>query len=226
MRCCEFLRSDEQSRRRTVQDALEVLRQSVGFGEHDRARIGICRMQLPSMEVVASVSVQFDPPSSEITYCVLLPSALQFWAYGAQSTKEREQFDICRLEGASVGDTGDVVCTDSALLRAVEIIPTPIPKHPSATAWRIVKHVISKSPDRRRYVRSLWLGMSRKKRRKMSDVRAVDCGTLRKLRAPPLKVIEWQMEEQYPHLPKPSSQTIANALRDFGIRIPRDRPRA
>jgi len=71
----EFQRlfEEDRSSRRTIADAIEVLRQACDFNSHDRAEIRIGPLPLPSGDVVGLVNVQF--PVRDTVFIVSLPAA-------------------------------------------------------------------------------------------------------------------------------------------------------
>jgi hypothetical protein len=58
----------------------------------------------------------------------------------------------------------------------------------------------------------------------MPDVRRLDCSRLQTLAVPQIKLIRAYIEDHDPSF-RISEQSIANALRFFGVRVPNVRPR-
>lgn len=61
MRQYKRLAEADRMKRRTIADALEVLRQSADFCGHDRAEIKVGLLQLPSRELVGLIQILFSP---------------------------------------------------------------------------------------------------------------------------------------------------------------------
>ncbi|MBI2713576.1 MAG: hypothetical protein HYX37_03860 [Rhizobiales bacterium] len=68
----ERLAEESRLARRTVADALEVLRKFVGFTATDRAKIRIDLLKLPSSEVAELVNLEFAVALENKTYFVSL----------------------------------------------------------------------------------------------------------------------------------------------------------
>jgi hypothetical protein len=75
--------------RRTVNDALEVLRREAQFKDNDRAKFRIGLLKLPSADVVGLVEIVFDAPLREKGFIVSLPTCVRFRGW-------REAFPIMR----------------------------------------------------------------------------------------------------------------------------------
>jgi hypothetical protein len=222
----QYQRLFEESRklRLTIADALEVLREATEFKEHHRAEVRIGPLQLPSGEVVGLVDVLFDVPSREKVCIVSLPTAARFRAI-MDGTSRRDYFEISRLDGAVVDDDTNVLLADGTKLRAVEVIPTRLPVHPSEIDWLIVHCTISIIGAETRCYRSLRNELPPALPDTVPD-RIVDCSRLPGLHLDKsLKHIIREIGKKVPILRRVSSQTVANALRKFGIRIPMQRPR-
>ena len=63
-RTYERIADDERNSRRTIADAIEVFGKSAGFTEHDRAKVWVERLRLPSRQSVGLVDVLFEAPSA------------------------------------------------------------------------------------------------------------------------------------------------------------------
>ena len=70
------LDQDGRTQRRTVADALEVVRQRLGVGEITRAEIRLAPFALPWGGSTAAVAVLFP----DLGYCVSLPASARFGA--------------------------------------------------------------------------------------------------------------------------------------------------
>lgn len=224
MRPYQRLAEDDRMRRRTIADALEVLRDRAGFSDGDRATIHVGRLRLPSSQIVEHTQVLFDTADGAKAYIVSLPASEQFKAICPERSKR-----IClgadRLNGAVADSSGEVMLPDRTSLRAVEIIPAWLPYNPSELDWRIVHHTISIIGAEAQCYRHLRHGLPLPHCDIILDIKAIDCGTLTGLDLPPLKAIASEIAARDWTLKKLSQHQIADTLRKFGIRIPTSRPR-
>jgi hypothetical protein len=138
----ERLAEEHRLSRRTLADALEVLRARAGFTERDRAVIRISRFQLQSGHVVGLVQIFFEDLFGDKVYIVSLPTSAEFHAMRLGAAR-RDRFDIALLDGSTVDGNGNVLVTDGPTLRAVEVVPARLPLEPSKLDWRIVYHTIT-----------------------------------------------------------------------------------
>ncbi|MBR0826151.1 hypothetical protein JQ596_11425 [Bradyrhizobium manausense] len=214
MPSCEWLQHDQRNNRRSIADAIDVLPSDGAW----TGEIRVGGLRLPSQEVVGQVAVLAENAAAGLTSIVSLPACKKFRArrHGSQ---ESEKFDIFRLDGAAVDDSGHVELVDGTRLRAVEVIPAPLPDNVTDLDWLIVHHTIDLIQAQQECYRSL-----------IPELPPVlDCSKLPalsgKIRIPELKVIQGHIADREPALANLSEQQIANTLRKFGIRIPRTRPR-
>jgi hypothetical protein len=217
------LQEEGRTSRRTVADALDVVRQKLGLNEIPRARIEIGPLQLPSGQCTALVDVVFP----ELGCIVSLPTSARFKAL-TDTSSQHQQFEIYRLDGAEVCSDGSVRLIDGTRLRAVEVVPTHLPYEPSQLDKRILGHVIllTNSYDCSRILlEGLPKDLQDKFEEDFRKARALDFSRVRTIQAPLLKVIRGYIERKNPEL-KVSDQKIADALATFGVRVPRRRPRA
>jgi hypothetical protein len=219
------LREEHRTQRHTIADVLEVVHEKLGLTEIPAGRIALLQVTLPWKETTAFVDVVF----TDLGCAVSLPMSGRFTAR-TETEPQRIEYDISDLRDAEVCSDGSVRLANGTWLRAVEVLPTFLPHKPSAeerTHWddgeRILLHVIvltksffcfrmlrdSLPPDLQHRVHDLW---------------AVDYSRVHEIKAPPLKVIRAHIEDNDPELDI-SNQTIANALQEFGVRIPLPRPR-
>jgi hypothetical protein len=224
MRPYRRLREETRNSRRTIADALEVLRELGDFKEHHCAEIHVGGLRLASGEVIGLVQVRFDDRSRENVCIVSLPSSAQFRAL-RQGSPRCECFDIFRLDGAIIGAEAKVLLTDGTELRAVEVIPTRLLYHPSELDWRIVRHTISIIKAEKGCYRSLRQGLfPRPLRRMVPNRRFLDCSKLAGLKIErSLKDITREIGRKDPTLRRLSPQKVSDTLRKFGIRIPQPR---
>jgi hypothetical protein len=212
------LKDDSRDERRTVADALEVIRQEFGAGEIASAEIKVGPFGLPSGEATAIVMVVCP----DLDGFVSLPASWRFTAL-SEKCSQRHRFEICCLDEAKVGPDGAVVLTDGRRLRGVEVVPTRMPYELSPVEKRIVENVISytKAYGCFRNLRNdlpphLQLGMP--------ELWVLDYGRLHTIPRRPLKAIKGYIETHDPGLTV-SMQKIADALAKCGVRVPRRRPR-
>jgi hypothetical protein len=213
------LSEDGRFKRRTIADAIEVVRQMLGVSENVRGQIRIAPFALPSGECTAAVAVLFP----DFSCYVSLPAAARFMAC-AELHLQRQTFEITDLDNAEMCLDGSVKLADGSRLRAVEVIATHLPYHPSKLDERILRHVISLTKSDHCY-RSIREGMPENQQQHVPDLRVLDYARVRSIQAPPLKVIQGYIAKNDPEL-KVSNQKIADALAMCGVRIPRRRPRA
>jgi hypothetical protein len=222
----ELLREEERNHRFTVQDAIDVLPTSAGFEDNDFAEIRVGGLRLPSDKEVGLPNVFFSSNALGKTLVVSLPTSAQFKAI-RQGEADARLFSIFELDGAKVDNNGSVRLSDGTVLRAVEVIPENLPLKPSELDWLIVHHTIWIIGAEDRCYRSL---REHAKPRCLDlpedivpDIRSIDCGALKDLELPSLKYLAREIAKKHPMLKKLSHQKIADALRTFGMRIPRSR---
>jgi hypothetical protein len=220
-----LLADEDRNTRRTVADALEILRSKVGFDEDNRAQARIGWLKLPSTEAIGLVQVVFDAPGDDTVWVVSLPSSREFHARRPNSS-QHSRFDIAGLDGAVIDSAGTVQLTGGASLHAVEIIPAKLPYTPSELDNLIVHRTIAFIPEaRERCFRRLRDSVPARFRTMVPDLRFLDCSKLFGLEIPSLESIAAYMIESNPTGRHPSQQKIADALRKFGARVPKPRPR-
>lgn len=219
-----LLAEDDRSLRRTVADALEVLRQETGFTDADSAAIQLAGLRPLSGKDVWLTQVQFE--AREGTYGVSLPSAYCFSARTASG--QRESFDMRRLHGAEVSGTGQVRLADGTLLSAVEVLPARLPLEPSQLDWTILRHTLSLIDPEARSTIPLADRFPSEVGEAIPDARVLDFGKLTSLlnevQVPYLKVIAAHIATCEPDL-NISQQKISDTLAAFGIRPIRRRRR-
>lgn len=224
MRQYEKLAEQDRNSRRRVADAVAVLRKHADFTEHDRAKIRVGRLRLPSGETVGFTEVLFDAPWEDMGYSVSLRTAARFRGRRQRPPPQYEEFAIIRLNRAEVDAAGMVMLDDGTVLYAVEVLTAPMLTEPSELDWRIVHAALKVIDGGDRCYRSWREGVPFSRPDLVPDERSLDCNELPKLKPPPLKDIVQGIARVDPTL-NVSGQKIADALRRFGIRVPVPRPR-
>ena len=213
------LASDDRIRRRTIADAIEVLHSIPDFTEQSRASVQVDPLPLASGEIVGLVKVQCNGPLPEVICVVQMPTSSRFRAV-RKGSSHQESFDIFRLDGAAVDGAGNVKLADDARLRAVELIPVHLPLEPTELEWRIVHHAIAFIDAEEHCYRRLRDDVPAEFREMVPDVRVLDCNKLSGLDIPSLEAIAAYIAERDRTLRRLSLQKIADALRQFGMRVP------
>jgi hypothetical protein len=214
---------DQKKSRRTIADALEVLRVAADFQDHDRAEVRVLPLRLPSGHIVGMIDVLFDAPAQETVFAVALPTAARCRAI-SDGAPQRTELEINRLDGAVVDAMAHVHASD-ATLRAVEVVPFPLPYEPSGLDWRIIHAAVAVTGNEHRCYRNFRYDVPPQFQHGIPDKRVLDCSRLFDLDLPPLKVVAWLIRAKDDTLHECSDQKIADALRSFGVRIPNPRPR-
>jgi hypothetical protein len=199
------------------------LAQEAGFGEADIAEIRVGILQLPSREAVGLTNVSSRSRATGKPVVVWLAAAAEFWAK-REGEADPRQFRIHELNGAKANNDSIVRLSDGTLLRAVEVAAAKLPLEPSELAWRIVHHVISIVKAEDQCYRSLRdhakPTCSDLPEGMIPEIDFIDCSALEIGNLPSLKYLKQQIGRRDPSLKRISHQTIADALRDFGMRIP------
>lgn len=219
MKKYELLAEPDRDSRRTVMDALEVLRNEAGFQDGDRAQFHIGLLRPPSGDKVGLIQLRFDAPLRDATSCVSLPAATYFNAI-PKDFPARRRFEVERLDQAFVDGWGHIELIDGNQLRALEIEPANLPLNPTDLDWRIV-HLTLELIGAKDCYRSLRDDLSPDRRETIPDICILDVARLSTLNLPPLRDIARYVVSKYQ---KVSGQQVANSLRKFGIRHPQKRP--
>ena len=219
----ERIAENNRNARRTIADALEVLRTVTDFKADFRAKVRIGHITLPSGKAVGLVDIEFEGPCSEKSYLVSLATSAKFRAL-CQDSSQREHFEISLLDGAIVDRVGSVTLEDGTVLKAVEVLPANLPYEPSEIDWRIVWHTIVIVGAEERCFRSWPEGLPPSQTTDPSTLR-IDCSKVYDLTIPPLKVLHHDLGLKDPELGALSQQQISDSLAKFGMRPIRARPR-
>jgi len=212
---------EDRKSRRTIADAIEAIRLvSSGFPATARLTIRTYPLRLPSGDVPFLTHVV----CAELAVAVSLPTSKKFRAKGTGSL-EFEEFETCLLDGASaeiIGERLEVVLSDGRRLRGVQVIPCSLPPcgdgQRQTDALRLHEEVIG-------LVVEMCGAQDRCYRFVDNDLlpgfRLLDFNALQDLPLPPLSEIMNYIQLNNARLHSISRQTVANILRDWGLRIPR-----
>ncbi|RXH25796.1 hypothetical protein XH99_02850 [Bradyrhizobium nanningense] len=206
----KWLQQEECENRRSIADAVNVLHAQAVFDRVRTAEIRAGRLRLPSKQIVGLVGVFVENAAAQTTSLVTLPSATNFRArrHGSQ---ELEEFDVFRLDGATVDGSCAVELVDGTRLRAVEVIPASLPYKVTELDWRILHHTIAMmNAEQECYTYPIPFAQ---------PTGALDCSKLPALRGkvPPRKEILRYIAKQEPALKRPSRQKIDDTLHKFGM---------
>lgn len=204
--------------RRTIADAVEVLRLVPDFTDQSHAAIRIAPLCLPSSETVGLVSIEYDL-SPEKTAIVSMPASVRFQGRRLNS-RQCEYYDIFRLDKAIVDGVAGVQLADGTRLCAVELLPAQQLPEPSELDWRIVLLTVASIGAKEKCCPSLRDMSPPEIRDNVPDIRVIDCSKLSGLPIPRLERLNAYIGEQDPTLKNLSRQKIADALRKFGMRVP------
>jgi hypothetical protein len=220
-----MLSEDKRNSRRTVADALDVLRTEVGFADSDHAQFRIGLGNLPPVQRVGLVQILFDHRSNAKTYVVSLPTARYFRAWHPSFSRFR-RFEIAVLDGAEIHSIGQVHLTNGQTLHAVEVIPARLPLKPTPLDWCIVHDTIALINAQQGCYRSLKDELPAEQQDIIPDLQFLDCSKLSGLNIPSLREIASYIGDKHPSVERPSEQKIADALCKFRVRSPKPRARA
>lgn len=218
---CEMLGENERNERRTIADALEVLRTKANFEQDDLALVRLGMLRLLSNEIVGLVLVSFDSTIHQKTFLVSLPTADRFRAK-LENLPTPQEFEIARLNGATIDSRGQVQLSDGAQIRGVEVIPSLLPYNITRLDGAIIRQTIAALgiEEECRYhpghdvLENLGFDPYRN---------SIDCSKLSGHPPPLVKTIQARIQDHEPGLGTVSLQKIADTLRNFGMRIPAGR---
>ena len=212
---------DTLTSRRTVADALELLEKKAGFREGDQGDIGVHGRRMPSGEVLGFFAVNFFSTVTQTTYHVGFPAAQKVFAWRHQD-QQRYQMDIFEINGARVDSQGRIALTTGVMIYALEVIPVPR-NEPSDLDLVSLRLAIVSVGAEERYCRRVRDEISGPFRDMIPEsFTALDWTNLPEFDSPPLKQIEYAFRAKYSGQ-APSREKISQALRRFGVRIPRTR---
>ena len=220
----ELLAENDRCKRRTIADALEILRTNANFKHCDVAEVRIGMLRLPSDQNVGLVLVSFDSTVHQKTFLISLPTADRFLAK-LENMPGPQEFEIGRLGGAKINSQGHVRLSDGAQIRGVEVIPALLPYNITPMDWAIIRQTIAalNIEDQCRYHPGD-LVLENLETNPFQD--SIDCSKLAGHQAPLLKAIQARIEDYEPVFGTVSLPKIADTLQKFGMRKPIHRPSA
>jgi len=193
------LKEDSRDKRRTVADALEVIRQEPEVEEMAGAEIRVSPFELPSGEATAVVAVVCP----DFDCFVSLPASWWFTAL-SEKCSQRQRFEIPCL--------------------GVEMVPSHMPYAMSPVEQRILWHVIALTESYDCYRNLLRDDLPPHLQAGIQELWVLDYGRLHIIPRCLLKVIKAHIEAHDPKL-RVSTQKIADTLAKCGVRVPRRRLR-
>jgi hypothetical protein len=214
--------------RRTIADALEILRSIPGFCKSTRSTIRTAALRLRSGEVPFLVQVVCE----DVGWVISLPTSEKFRAKllqdGSTPASDSSDFigETALLEGAIVDDECQVTLSDGRRLRGVEMIPARMPPHGDGKRDMesirlrdaVIGHIVRMKKAEDRHYRYLHKDL-------LPGVRALDYSTLQDLEPDSLSEIMHDIQLNNAVLNEVSRQTVANILRTSGMRLPKPRRR-
>ena len=214
--------------RRTIADAIEVLRSDPKFSPNMRVSIRTDPLCLPS----GDVPFLLQAVCADVGLAVTLPTSNKFRAKFAHSpTGSRpEEFETPLLQGSTVEmvkDQVQVILSDGRRLRAVEIIPCHMPPRGDQPRCvqsfkrqlAVIAHIVRMNNAEDRCYQTVDDDL-------LPGVRRLEFNTLQDLNVPPLSAIIHHIDLNDPDLNGISRQEVANILRDWGLRLPEPRSRS
>jgi hypothetical protein len=203
--------------RRSLADAIELLNAHAGFHTNDRATIRTSQLLLAAKEPIFQLCVIFQGPGSDVTFLVSLPASSHCTTV-ASETNALETIGTFNLDDASVDYYGNVVLTNGTQLKAVGVIPTPLPYELSELDGHILRHTIGFLGIGDRVFRTLGEELDSETRTTLPAIRAIDFQRLQGRKMPLLKQLRNSMADsgEFPNIP--SLQKLSTTLSKCGMR--------
>lgn len=206
----QFLRPAEQWHRRSIADALEVLRSELAFGSSEQAKVIVGPLSYNAY----SVGLFFDGSF------VLLRPARGFHAF-VEGSQERHSFPVGQLYDAVVNDKAIVRTAAGTSLRAVEIIPAA-PSNLSAYDWLIIHFAVEAAIAEGQQVR-LWHSFREQLpsafKITVPNILLPDFAALGAMQPVPYKVFQYYLAVHVPGLAV-SRRKYEQLLAQVGLSIP------
>lgn len=223
--------------RRKVADAVDVLRSHLNFSEDIRPTISVGPLRLPSGDVPFLVLLA----CAELGWAVTLPSSKRFRANFVHQPMASKVggWDIRLLGGAIVEmvEGQAHVIQAGKRMHGVEVIPYRMPAHGDRQRdvksmkiqSAVIQHVVRMCNDDRCY-RYLQTDADKDTQNELDKdqdllpiLRVIDFNMLHVLELPSLSDLMHDIQLNNEKLNHISRQTVANILRDWGIRLPQSR---
>lgn len=227
----EFLRQRERRHRRTINDAIAVFEEELhvkaenAFASGFTAKVQVSNLGLPWSDTVSVVSCIFTNAAMERSFVVPIATSSTFRAAPERVT-EHQSFDIFQLNDAEIFSSGDLRLTDGMRLRAVEVVPTPLPYNPTDLERRIISFTVRKTGEIDRCYPSLFASLPPDLSEGLPDIRMLDYSTFAeskdrpRLKIPALKVIRADFLKENDDIKSLSLQKVSDALTKAGLFIP------
>jgi hypothetical protein len=132
----ELLASNTLKQRRSVLDAIEVLRQETTFSDHDHAKISVAPVTLPSKEDIGLLHLEFGCVMRG-PVAVFLPASFEVRANFSSSATPRK-VKISNLHDSIVDAQGHVLLIDEQEVYSVEIEVCNALREPTKLEWGII----------------------------------------------------------------------------------------
>jgi hypothetical protein len=203
--------------RRSLADAIELLNAHAGFHTNDRATIRTSQLRVAAKEPIVQLYVIFQSLSSKVTFLVSLPASSHCTSM-APETNTFETIATLSLNDALVDYWGNVVLTDRTQLKAVGVIPTPLPYELSNLDCQILRHIIRFMKIDDEVFRTLGEELDSEIRTTLPEIRAIDFQRLPGRKIPLLKQLINSMADSGDFPKVPSVQKISTTLSKCGMR--------
>jgi hypothetical protein len=207
--------------RRSVADVIDLLITHAGFQVGDRAKIRTILMPLAVKDPVFQFCIVFPRLRTSETFLVWLPTSSRFAARATDHTRIRK-YNTPDLNDASVDYCGNAALLNGMQLRAIEIVPAPLPYEFSELDRRIVMSTIYFMKIEGVVFRTLGEELDPETRASIPTIRAIDFRRLRQhlgeLTLPCLKQLQGFMADSDEFIKTPSQQKISSTLLKCGMR--------
>lgn len=197
---------------RSVVDALEALRKEGRLTERSLAQIRALPLGLPSGEITFIILV-ISQDRNDAAWGVALPSCTHFSA--KQDDGKAIKIEASLVDRAWVDATGVARLQDGRSLRALNVIPTPLPWELTARQKRIVYWTLKFIGEEDKCYGPRMPGLEYEPA--TPGLEYLHYNRLYGLKLEKLEAIAHYIAQQDPDLGA-SRQTVANALRACGIR--------
>lgn len=210
---------------RSVADALDALASAGWLNSDSCLQMRIVSLNLAGGDVMHFALVCVYPHVPDLAANIRLHTADRFRGRRIESGKTHTG-DIRELDRASISPTGVVQMVDGRRFEAVEMIPRNFTRDLNdlqklIVYWTIKMLGLTARDVCYRLPAEIRPFLPKNFGRLTRDLRYLDYGKLRDRRLPSLKAIHRYLGNHNKSLHEVSRQTIANALRLSGLRVPR-----